>query len=76
MQGKYQVCFCKELARTRTIMGTARFAKEKENEVVGKYMPCSSCRVWTKGGTTLACYDCGGLGIVLGTRGHLEKHKS
>ena len=53
-------------------MGTARFAKEKENEVVGKYMR-SSCRVGQGGTACLLC--CGGLGIVPDTREHLEKHK-
>lgn len=42
--------------------------------MVGNYMACSGCRgSGRKGGTTLTCYDCGGLGVVPDTRETFKK---
>ena len=62
--------FCKGTGDNPHFKGTCPVCKGRgKNNVVGKHTFCNSCRgSGQKGGTTLTCYDCGGLGIVPDTR--------
>lgn len=67
--------FCRGTGNNPHFKGTCPVCKgRRKNEAVGKYMTCSSCRgSGQKKGTTLSCYDCGGLGVVPDTRETFRK---
>ena len=67
--------FCKGTGSNPYYKSTCPVCKgKKNNEVVEKYMTCRDCRgTGHKGGTTLTCYSCSGLGVVPDMREELQQ---